>query len=118
MPSSSKIFILHQYPEWKGRVVSIVKQHVTKIVEALSTSYLGPDYSQAKEFGEVSLKDIDQLANSSFPLRMHHLFEKLREEHHLKHGGRMQLGLFLKVFKAVNLCSHKEMKIGALVEKV
>ncbi|KAK1304444.1 putative DNA primase large subunit [Acorus calamus] len=98
MPSSSKIFILHQYPEWKGRAVSIVKQHVTKIVEALSTSYLGPDYSQAKEFGEVSLKDIDQLANSSFPLCMHHLFEK--------------------VFKAVNLCSHEEMKIGALVEKV
>ncbi|KAK9933481.1 hypothetical protein M0R45_020678 [Rubus argutus] len=66
------------------------------IVEALSTSYLGPDYSQPKEFAEISLRDIDDIAKSSFPMCMRHLFEKLREEHHLKHGGRMQLGLFLK----------------------
>ncbi|KAL2900263.1 putative DNA primase large subunit, partial [Bienertia sinuspersici] len=66
------------------------------IVESLSTSYLGPDYSEPKDFAEISLKDLDQVANSSFPLCMRHLFEKLREDHHLKHGGRMQLGLFLK----------------------
>ncbi|KAK1306266.1 putative DNA primase large subunit [Acorus calamus] len=83
--------------KWTSTIREEEKDRLTPIVEALSTSYLGPDYSQAKEFGEVSLKDIDQLANSSFPLCMRHLFEKLREEHHLKHGGRMQLGLFLKV---------------------
>ncbi|KAK1305983.1 putative DNA primase large subunit [Acorus calamus] len=82
--------------KWTSTIREQEKDRLTPIVEALSTSYLGPDYSQAKEFGEVSLKDIDQLANSSFPLCMRHLFEKLREEHHLKHGGRMQLGLFLK----------------------
>ncbi|EHA8588229.1 putative DNA primase large subunit [Cocos nucifera] len=70
--------------------------HAGMIVEALSNGYLGPDYSQPKEFAEISLKDIDQLASSSFPLCMRHLFEKLREDHHLRHGGRMQLGLFLK----------------------
>ncbi|KAK1282135.1 putative DNA primase large subunit [Acorus calamus] len=83
--------------KWTSTIREQEKDRLTPIVEALSTSYLGPDYSQAKEFGEVSLKDIEQLANSSFPLCMRHLFEKLREEHHLKHGGRMQLGLFLKV---------------------
>ncbi|GFZ15251.1 DNA primase, large subunit family [Actinidia rufa] len=67
-----------------------------QIVEALSTSYLGPDYSLPREFADISLKDIDQVAKSSFPLRMRHLFDKLREDHHLKHGGRMQLVLFLK----------------------
>ncbi|KAK2366663.1 phospholipase D delta [Trifolium repens] len=46
---------------------------------------------------EISLKDIDQVAKTSFPLCMRHLFDKLEEDHHLKHGGRMQLGLFLKV---------------------
>ncbi|KAL9272070.1 putative DNA primase large subunit [Drosera capensis] len=31
-----------------------------------------------------------------FLCAMRHLFGKLREDHHLKYGGRMQLGLFLK----------------------
>ncbi|CAH9085951.1 unnamed protein product [Cuscuta epithymum] len=72
------------------------KDRLTPIVEALSTSYLGPDYNQPQENTEISLKDIDQAAKTSFPLCMRHLFEKLREDHHLKHGGRLQLGLFLK----------------------
>uniref|UniRef100_A0A7N2L8B6 DNA primase large subunit C-terminal domain-containing protein n=1 Tax=Quercus lobata TaxID=97700 RepID=A0A7N2L8B6_QUELO len=66
------------------------------IVQALCSSYLGPDRSQPREFAEISIKDIDQIAKNSFRLCMRHLFEKLREDHHLKHGGRMQLGLFLK----------------------
>ncbi|XP_020253481.1 probable DNA primase large subunit isoform X1 [Asparagus officinalis] len=72
------------------------RDRLKPMVEALSTSYLGPDYSQPKEYADISLKDIEQLASSSFPLCMRHLFDKLREDHHLKHGGRMQLGLFLK----------------------
>jgi DNA primase large subunit len=62
----------------------------------LSNAYFGPDYSQPKDAVEISLKDIDQLAKTSFPLCMRHMLEKLRENHHLKHGGRMQFGLFLK----------------------
>ncbi|KAL6185844.1 hypothetical protein ACLB2K_041967 [Fragaria x ananassa] len=82
--------------KWTSTIVEQEKNRLTPIVEALSTSYLGPDYSQPKEFAEISLRDIDDIAKSSFPICMRHLFEKLREDHHLKHGGRMQLGLFLK----------------------
>nr|VDD22171.1 unnamed protein product [Brassica oleracea] len=82
--------------KWTTTIQEREKDRLTPIVEALSTSYLGPDYSQSTEYAEISLKDIDQVAKSSFPLCMRHLFEKVREDHHLKHGGRMQLGLFLK----------------------
>ncbi|PSS26977.1 DNA primase large subunit like [Actinidia chinensis var. chinensis] len=82
--------------KWTSTIKEREKDRLTPIVEALSTSYLGPDYSQPREFADISLKDIDQVAKSSFPLCMRHLFDKLREDHHLKHGGRMQLGLFLK----------------------
>ncbi|XP_038989302.1 probable DNA primase large subunit [Phoenix dactylifera] len=82
--------------KWTSTIREQEKERLTPIVEALSNSYLGPDYSQPKEFAEICLKDIDQLASNSFPLCMRHLFGKLREDHHLKHGGRMQLGLFLK----------------------
>ncbi|XP_076944999.1 putative DNA primase large subunit [Bidens hawaiensis] len=82
--------------KWTSMIREQEKDRLTPIVEALATSYLGPDYGQDREFGEISLKDIDQVARTSFPLCMQHLFNALREDHHLKHGGRMQLGLFLK----------------------
>ncbi|CAN0907620.1 Probable DNA primase large subunit [Linum grandiflorum] len=82
--------------KWISSIREQERDRLTPIVEALSTSYLGPDYSQGRELGDISLKDIDIVAKSSFPLCMSHLFDKLREDHHLKHWGRMQLGRFLK----------------------
>ncbi|KAM7261102.1 hypothetical protein ACFE04_026577 [Oxalis oulophora] len=82
--------------KWTSTIKEQEKDRLAPIVEALCSSYLGPDYSQPSENGEISLKDIDKVAKSSFPLCMRHLFDKLKEDHHLKHGGRMQLGLFLK----------------------
>ncbi|PRQ38732.1 putative DNA primase large subunit, eukaryotic/archaeal [Rosa chinensis] len=84
---------------WTSTIVEQEKNRLTPIVETLSTSYLGPDYSQAvhylpKEFAEIPLRDIDDIAKNSFPMCMRQVVEKLREEHHPKHGGRMQLGLF------------------------
>uniref|UniRef100_A0A0E0AIL6 DNA primase large subunit C-terminal domain-containing protein n=1 Tax=Oryza glumipatula TaxID=40148 RepID=A0A0E0AIL6_9ORYZ len=52
--------------KWTATIKEQEKDRLTPIVEALSNAYFGPDYSQ------------------------------LRENHHLKHGGRMQFGLFLK----------------------
>ena len=46
-----------------------------------------------------------QLSRTSYPLCMRQLHTALKENHHLKHGGRLQYGLFLKVScKHLPLC--------------
>jgi len=45
----------------------------------------------------VTAEMIDDLARKHFPLCMRMLHNNLREDSHLKHQGRLQYGLFLKV---------------------
>ncbi|KAF6731524.1 DNA primase large subunit [Oryzias melastigma] len=66
------------------------------LLNHLSHAYLGQDYSIQKNVGKISLEQIDPLSGKSFPLCMRQLHQALRENHHLRHGGRMQYGLFLK----------------------
>ncbi|PNH05665.1 putative DNA primase large subunit [Tetrabaena socialis] len=55
------------------------------------------DYSGvATRYGEVSAAALPTLAARNFPLCMSHLVTALHSERHLRHGGRQQLGLFLK----------------------
>lgn len=65
---------------------------------SLSRQYLGQGYDSKKEMpGEkITLGQIDSLSKTSFPLCMRQLHEALRRDHHLKHGGRLQYGLFIK----------------------
>ncbi|XP_020286637.1 DNA primase large subunit-like isoform X2 [Pseudomyrmex gracilis] len=44
----------------------------------------------------VSLDQLDELSEISYPLCMRVLHKALRKNHHLTHGGRVQYGLFLK----------------------
>ncbi|XP_077438264.1 DNA primase large subunit [Vanacampus margaritifer] len=71
-------------------------ERLQPLLNHLSHSYLGQDYSIQKNVGKISLEQIDSLSGKSFPLCMRQLHHSLRENHHLRHGGRMQYGLFLK----------------------
>ncbi|RDB19875.1 DNA primase large subunit [Hypsizygus marmoreus] len=46
---------------------------------------------------EIKAEMVDELSKKHFPLCMRTLHENLRRDHHLKHFGRLQYGLFLKV---------------------
>lgn len=71
-------------------------ERLQPLLNHLSHAYVGQDYSIQKNVGKISLEQIDSLAGKSFPLCMRQLHQALRENHHLRHGGRMQYGLFLK----------------------
>ncbi|XP_005156868.2 DNA primase large subunit isoform X1 [Danio rerio] len=71
-------------------------ERLQPLLSHLSHAYVGQDYSIQKNVGKISLEQIDPLSGKSFPLCMRHLHKALRENHHLRHGGRMQYGLFLK----------------------
>ncbi|XP_074847205.1 DNA primase large subunit [Carettochelys insculpta] len=71
-------------------------ERLQPLLNHLSRSYIGPDYSIQKNTGKISLEHIDALSVKSFPLCMRQLHKALRDNHHLRHGGRMQYGLFLK----------------------
>ncbi|XP_054023976.1 DNA primase large subunit [Dryobates pubescens] len=71
-------------------------ERLQPLLKHLSHAYVGPEYSVQKNTGKISLEDIDALSVRSFPLCMRQLHRALRDNHHLRHGGRMQYGLFLK----------------------
>lgn len=71
-------------------------ERLQPLLNHLSHAYVGQDYSNQKNVGKISLEQIDSLSGKSFPLCMRQIHQSLRENHHLRHGGRMQYGLFLK----------------------
>lgn len=71
-------------------------ERLQPLLNHLSHSYTGQDYSTQGSAGKISLDQIDSLCTKSFPPCMRQLHKALRDNHHLRHGGRMQYGLFLK----------------------
>lgn len=71
-------------------------ERLQPLLSHLSHAYVGQDYSIQRNVGKISLDQIDSLSGKSFPLCMRQLHQSLRDHHHLRHGGRMQYGLFLK----------------------
>ena len=60
----------------------------------------------------VSAEMVDELAQKHWPMCMRHLQDTLRRDRHLKHYGRLQYGLFLKVWVVaswddINVYTHQ-----------
>jgi Eukaryotic-type DNA primase, large subunit len=72
---------------------------VAEFLEKIDSLSLGAkDYSKLNinRKDKINLADLDLLAARSFPLCMREMHKYLRANHHLKHWGRLQYGLFLK----------------------
>ncbi|KAI5122060.1 hypothetical protein M0805_006044 [Coniferiporia weirii] len=65
----------------------------------LSGMSVASEYASAEGLdGEgVTAEMVDELADKHWPMCMRHLHDCLRKDRHLKHFGRLQYGLFLKV---------------------
>ncbi|KIJ44004.1 hypothetical protein M422DRAFT_75395 [Sphaerobolus stellatus SS14] len=74
---------------------------ILPILENLSQGFIAgvpSEYASADETGDgVTADMIDEMARKHWPLCMRNLHDTLRKERHLKHYGRLQYGLFLKV---------------------
>ena len=61
----------------------------------VSSEYTSPDSLGSDD--NIKADMIDEMARKHWPLCMRHLHDSLRSDRHLKHYGRLQYGLFLKV---------------------
>ncbi|CCA73765.1 related to PRI2-DNA-directed DNA polymerase alpha, 58 KD subunit (DNA primase) [Serendipita indica DSM 11827] len=76
------------------------EDRLTPILDHLSKGFLAgvaSEYSAPESGESVTADMIDGLAKKHFPLCMRALHEHLRKESHLRHQGRLQYGLFLKI---------------------
>eukprot|EP00002_Diphylleia_rotans_P020738 TRINITY_DN4025_c0_g1_i1.p1 TRINITY_DN4025_c0_g1~~TRINITY_DN4025_c0_g1_i1.p1 ORF type:complete len:435 (-),score=86.33 TRINITY_DN4025_c0_g1_i1:327-1631(-) len=64
--------------------------------DILSRCHDSTEYKKKTTSGVVSVESLPELAEKSFPLCMRSIYDSVQETSHAKHGGRMQLGLFLK----------------------
>jgi len=66
----------------------------------MSMAHLGPDWggagSAVGDSERLRPAEVESAARASFPLCMQTMTVHVQKEHHLKHWGRLQLGLFLK----------------------
>jgi len=90
------------------------EDRLTPILDHLAQGFtlgISSEYSGAPESGEAVTADmVDDLARKHFPLCMRMLHSNLREDSHLKHQGRLQYGLFLKVSLCIVAVSQTKLR--------
>ncbi|KAJ1821135.1 DNA primase subunit pri2 [Coemansia sp. RSA 2599] len=70
-------------------------ERLLPVLQSLTNQSARAEYQSTGAAGAVTADSVDSLA-AMFPPCMQHLHGQLQRDHHLRHGGRMQLGLFLK----------------------
>ncbi|KAI9501632.1 eukaryotic and archaeal DNA primase, large subunit-domain-containing protein [Coemansia spiralis] len=96
--------LLHEFRQRLTRALAVCAkalpqmgedERLLPVLQNLSSQTARSEYQSTGAAGAVSADNVDALS-SGFPLCMQHLHTQLLKDHHLRHGGRMQFGLFLK----------------------
>ena len=96
-----KAFLSAALMETSKELPNILKdQKLAPILLNLSSQHFAPEFGGARSGSSsshsINLSDIDFLSQKSYPPCVRILHNALRSNHHLKHYGRLQYGLFLK----------------------
>lgn len=76
------------------RLIPILDNLSQGLIAGISGEWSGATGASGEE---ITAEMVDELARRHFPACMRNLHESLRRDKHLKHFGRLQYGLFLKV---------------------
>ncbi|KAJ2503779.1 DNA primase subunit pri2 [Coemansia sp. RSA 2049] len=105
VPQSEVVaLLLHEFRQTLTRALAVCAkalpqmgedERLVPVLQNLSNQTARSEYQSTGVAGAVSADSVDALGGN-FPLCMQHLHTQLLRDHHLRHGGRMQLGLFLK----------------------
>lgn len=72
-------------------------ERIKPILMNVEKQYMGKTYNQVDSVtGTIEAKDVDSFLQRHAPLCTKSLNDALKHDRHLKHYGRLQLGLFLK----------------------
>jgi len=78
-----------------SRLIPILSNLSQGFLAGVSSEWSGASEASAGE--GIKAEMVDELARKHFPMCMRNLHGALRRDRHLKHFGRLQYGLFLKV---------------------
>ncbi|KAI8325029.1 DNA primase large subunit Spp2, partial [Martensiomyces pterosporus] len=98
------VLLIHEFRQTLTRALGVCAkalpqmgedERLVPVLQNLSNQTARSEYQSTGAAGVVNADNVDGLEDN-FPLCMRHLHTQLLREHHLRHGGRMQFGLFLK----------------------
>ncbi|XP_076807579.1 DNA primase large subunit-like [Clavelina lepadiformis] len=97
--------ISNQFREHLSKALTLTARSLPELEEddrllpilcSFNKNALSTAYDPKRNEGKVSVNDLDDMSQTSYPLCMRQLHRALKDTHHLRHWGRMQYGLFLK----------------------
>lgn len=97
--------LIHVYRTRLSKSLTVLSRHIkdieqderiAELLRILRERDIGENFADTQSKEHLTADMMDSLSTKAFPLCMRHLHESLKQNHHLRHHGRLQYVLFLK----------------------